>query len=219
MAAFKAKQIKIKLQCDRAEKEDIHREELADQGLPIPEIDRIIQNSRMEKYRPTTTNPDPWEESGKVFSGLHATNFGLIGTHKVKTTTQDLYAPVQKKFDKYQTRKFTGRGEVFGETANEILRAQTSEVDTTRKTKKLLDQKEQDKAIKQQNFRDHLTEMYKGMDSLNQMPKTSHAHEQFEFNKHMQSLCDNVNFEHHMMKNDLKWFSEAYIKYRNTMRK
>jgi len=137
MAAFKAKQIKIKLLCDRAEKEDIQREELAEAGLSIPEIERTIQKSRLEKYRPTNTNPNPWEESHKVVGGVNNINFGLTDTHLVKTTTRDFYAPVQKKFDKYKSRKLTGRGEVFGETANQILRAQTTQENDARKTREI----------------------------------------------------------------------------------
>ncbi len=38
---------------------------------------------------------------------------------------------------------------------------------------------ELDNAIKQQNFRDHMNEMYSGLDTLNKMPTASHYNEQF----------------------------------------
>jgi len=35
----------------------------------------------------------------------------------------------------------------------------------------------------------------------------------------MQKDCDTQNFDFHQRKNDLKWYQEAYIKYKATMRK
>lgn len=32
-------------------------------------------------------------------------------------------------------------------------------------------------------------------------------------------MCDGTNFDHHMRKNDLKWYSEAYARSKGTMRK
>ena len=33
-----------------------------------------------------------------------------------------------------------------------------------------------------------------------------------------QKECDKQNFDHHLRKNDLKWYSEAYVKYKETLR-
>ncbi len=35
----------------------------------------------------------------------------------------------------------------------------------------------------------------------------------------MQKACDTQNFDYHLRKNDLKWYSEAYIRHKSTMRK
>ncbi len=106
MAAFTAKQIKIKLLCERAEKEDFLKEDLAAQGLTNKEIDEYIQNKRMEPHRkPQTTLP--FEESTKSVTILNGTNIGLPNTHLVTTSTKDLMANVQRKFDKYKSLKKT----------------------------------------------------------------------------------------------------------------
>lgn len=39
------------------------------------------------------------------------------------------------------------------------------------------------------------------------------------FNDLYQKDCDNQNFDHHYRKNDLKWFSEEYVRHKGTMRK
>jgi len=219
MAVRNAQLIKIRLQCERAEKEDIQREDLLSQGLSRKEIEQTIQNSRIAKYRPTTTDVNPWDESSKVAKAFGTTSLGLADTHLIKTSTQAMYAPVQRKFDKYNTRKEFAKTGQLVVNGTQSLRSQSIQLEDPRKKEKKLAQREQDRMVKEQNFRDHLSEMYKGMDSLNGMPKVSHAHEQFEFNKNMQELCDKQNFDHHLLKNDLKWFSEAYCKYKHTMRK
>ena len=35
----------------------------------------------------------------------------------------------------------------------------------------------------------------------------------------MKEECDNQNFDFHLRKNDLNWYSEAYAKHKGTMRK
>jgi len=82
----------------------------------------------------------------------------------------------------------------------------------------MLSAKEQNEHIKKQNFRDHLNEMSQGMEAMSKV-KASHYGEQFEFTKEMQEECDTQNFDHHLKKNDLKWYTEAYVKYKGTMRK
>lgn len=105
MAHFKNKQIKINLLCERAQKEDILREELLDQGLPNHEIDKIIQNKRTEKYR-VNNHVNPWDETTKTVKLLSTTNIGLSDTHLVKTEAQEMQALVQQKFDKHKQQKF-----------------------------------------------------------------------------------------------------------------
>ena len=39
------------------------------------------------------------------------------------------------------------------------------------------------------------------------------------FSDEMQNNCDNQNFDYHLRKNDLKWYSEAYIRQKGMMRK
>ena len=39
------------------------------------------------------------------------------------------------------------------------------------------------------------------------------------FTDDMLRECDNQDFTYHMRKNDLKWYLEMYVKYKNTMRK
>lgn len=40
-----------------------------------------------------------------------------------------------------------------------------------------------------------------------------------EFNEMFQKECDQQDFDHHFKKNDLKWYSEAYVRHKGTMRK
>jgi len=121
MAFRKAQQIKIKLLCERAEKEDILREELHEKGLHTKEIEEFIQNKRMEPYRrPATTHPV--DENLKVIETLNHTTLGLPGTHKAISTTKDMYVKAQKKFDKYKTLKQQEKDqENLDETARSAL--------------------------------------------------------------------------------------------------
>jgi len=223
MAAFANRQTRIKLLCDRAEREELDREELASKGLSSHEIDAVIQNKRLEKFR-TTNKTAPWQETGQVVKILNTTNIGLADTHKVKTSTQDMMGPVQKKYDKYRTLKKGEKEEALAaqkacENDVDPQMAMTATSELMRKSQKKFTQKEQDKLVKDQNFRDHLFEMYKGMDSLNKMPKESHYLNQYVFDNAMQELTDNTHFDHHLLKNDLNRYNEAYVKYKATMRK
>jgi len=182
--------------------------------LNSKQITETIHNKRLEGYRPAEKT-NPWEEDTTTVKILNTTNIGLADTHKVKTSIQDLNAHVQKKFDKHKAKK---QGDNLAATSGSAG-AQLENLETTKKEQKKNAQKEQDRQIKEQNFRDHLFEMSKGMDSLNKMPSHSEYGNEFEFNKHMQDLCNTVNFDHHLLKNDLKWFAEAYVKYKGTMRK
>jgi len=139
MAFFNAKLVKIKLQCERAEKEDIQREELLSQGLSRREIEQTIQNSRMEKYRPTTTDVNPWDESSKVAKTFGTTHLGLADTHLIKTTTQAMYAPVQRKFDKYNTRKELAKTGELVVNGTQSIRAQSVQFEDPKKRGKLSD--------------------------------------------------------------------------------
>jgi len=221
MAAFANKQIKMKLLCDRAEREELAREELAAKGLPSYEIDAIIQQKRLEKFR-STNSTLPWKENAEVVKILSTTNIGLADTHKVKTATQDMMAPVQKKYDKYRSLKKGEKEEAIAaqkavENATDPM-AMTATSELMKKSQKKFTQKQQDKLVKEQNFRDHLFEMYKGMDTLNKMPTESHYLNQYVFDNAMQELCDNTHFDHHLLKNDLNRYNEAYVKYKATMR-
>ncbi len=104
MAFFKNKQIKIKLLCERAEKEDIIREELLAEGLSTHEIEKYIQDKRLEKYRkPAGTLP--WDESSATVKMMSATNIGLADAHKVASTAKDMNNRVEKRYNKYKTEK------------------------------------------------------------------------------------------------------------------
>ena len=61
--------------------------------------------------------------------------------------------------------------------------------------------------------------MHNGMGEISKVPKLSHQHKEHAFTSDMQDLCDKVNFDHHLLKNDLNFFNEAYVKYKDTMRK
>ena len=220
MAARNAHLIKMKILSERALKEDIKREELAAQGHNGKEINEIIQNIRMENYRkPLGTHP--MDEEGKVVKILDTTNIGLSDTHLIKTTAQLFNARADKKMDKVKDKKQKEREKT--KLGNTLDNAHGTEKESSeakfKKTHKKNAQQEIDKAIKEQNFRDHIFEMHKGTDTLNKQPNASHYAEQFVFDGPMQELCDNTNFDHHQLKNDLKWYTEAYMKYKITMRK
>lgn len=78
--------------------------------------------------------------------------------------------------------------------------------------------KEQDKKMKAEIYRDHINEMFSGAD-FRKEPMSSEYQKNFEHTKEMQKLCNNVNFDHHLLQNDLKWYSEAYLKSKSTIRK
>jgi len=173
----------------------------------------------MEKYRvPLGTHPN--DENLRVVNILNSTNIGLTGTHLVKTSAQEFNERAHKKMGKVKLQKEQTR---LGKTVDSSAapkRAQTAnDADNLKRTQKKSAQEEIDKAIREQNSRDHLFEMKKGTDALNKQPTSSHYDEQYVFDRPMQELCDHTNFEHHQLKNDLKWYTEAYVKYKVTMRK
>ena len=104
MASFKNKHIKMKILCNRAEQEEIIREQLEEQDVPDNEIEKIIREKRAEGFK-TAQVDEPWSEKNKVITSLHATNSGLPGTHQVLSSTKDMFAKVQKKYDKYKAAK------------------------------------------------------------------------------------------------------------------
>jgi len=115
--------------------------------------------------------------------------------------------------DKYQTLK-----KIEKEGGVQMQKTEAENLQAMKKTQRKLKEKEHDHLIKSQNFRDHLAEMERGMDTLNKMPKASHYKDEFVFDNAMQELCDNTNYDHHLKDNDLKWYNEAYVKYKSTMR-
>jgi len=234
MANFNNKWTKIRFQTKRAQWEDDERERLASEGFTNHEIDTYIQNKRMEPFR----NPlevHPIDENRHVVNPVDLTSTGLPGTHLVKSSAKDFNARSQKRYDKYLVQKKTARDqenlantkqvtfdgqEDLQSSAAQAVKPSTAELEKqARKTKSKQISKAFDHLIKTQNFRDHLREMEQGMDELNKMPKESHYLEQFVFDKPMQELTDNTNFDHHMRQNDLKWYTEAYVRYKGTMRK
>jgi len=238
MANFNNRQTKIKLQCERAQKEDGERERMATEGFTNHEIESYIQNKRMEPFRrPLTVHPI--DENRHVVNPVDLTSTGLPGTHLVKSTAKDFNVRAQKKYDKYNDQKKTAReqeelartkavqfkenleqGIAASEAQESTVRPSTTEVARlARKTQSKNIEKKFNTLIKTQNYRDHMREMEQGMDELNKMPKNSHYAEEFGFDKNMQELTDNTNFDHHMRANDLKWYNEAYVKYKSTMRK
>jgi len=242
MANFNNRQTKIRIQCERAQWEDGERERMATEGFTNHEIETYIQNKRMEPFR-RPLEVHPMDENRHVVNTVDLTSTGLPGTHLVKSTAKDFNVRAQKRFDKHIVQKTTLReqeelartkqvtikenqesgmvaaNETQGSTVN-LARTNTGELERlTKKDKSKQIQKAFDHLIKTQNFRDHLREMEQGMDELNKMPKNSHAAEQYVFDKHMQELTDSTNFDHHMKANDLKWYNEAYVKYKSTMRK
>jgi len=236
MANFNNRQTKIKLQCERAQKEDIERERMATEGFTNHEIESFIQNKRIEPFRrPLTVHP--MDENRHVVNPVDLTSTGLHGTHLVKSAAKDFNSRAQKKYDKYNDQKKTVRQQEElartkavqfkenleqGITAREesTVRPSTTEVaHAARKTQSKNIEKAFNHLIKTQNYRDHMREMEQGMDELNKMPKNSHYAEEFGFDRNMQELTDNTNFDHHMRANDLKWYNEAYVKYKSTMRK
>jgi hypothetical protein len=236
MANFNNRRTKIRLQCERAEKEDLSRERLAGEGFTNHEIENYLQNKRMESFRrPLTVHP--MDEGRHVVHNVAHTSIGLPGTHLTKSATKDMFIRAQKKLDKNLLQKKTAKENELAQTQKSqsktktgeeclkentvvVERPNTAELERkARKTKSKQIEKLQDHVIKTQNYRDNIREMGKGMSELNKMPKTSHYLEQFVFDNHMQELCDATNFEHHQMQNDLKWYNEAYVKYKSTMRK
>jgi len=239
MANFNNRQTKIRIQCERAQKEDVERERMATEGFTNHEIEDYLQNKRMEPFRrPLTVHP--MDENRRVVNPVDLTSTGLPGTHLVKSSAKDFNTRTQKKYDKYLDQKKVAKEQeelaltrqvqikenkesglaAPSEFNVNVNRPSTMELDRlARKTKSKNIEKAFNHLIKTQNYRDHMREMEQGMDELNKMPKNSHYAEEYVFDNNCQELTDNTNFDHHMRANDLKWYNEAYVRYKSTMRK
>jgi len=222
MAAFKAKQMKIRILCERAEKEEIEREYLEAQGLTEQQIDETIKMRKTQNFR-TPQQTLPFDEKNKVIKNLHATNLGLTETHLAKSATKAMMEDVERKFAKAKAKKLAATQQIGltqGQSGEgmKLFKTRTLEEQIKKEKKAALGQDQLNKLIKEQNFRDHINEMGQGMEAMSKV-KASHYGETYVFTNDMQHECDTQNFDHHLRKNDLKWFSEAWVKYKGTMRK
>ena len=64
-----------------------------------------------------------------------------------------------------------------------------------------------------------LTELYLSVSLSHSLMRSLTRPISSEFNGDFQNEVDNTDFQHHQKKNDLKWYSEAYVKYKTTLRK
>jgi len=175
----------------------------------------VMNYSETRRSALKAAGTQPWEENSKTVKLLSTTNIGLADTHLINSTAKEFNVDIQKKFDKSKSQKQGG---------NEQLSTERSAAEAPNATegagkKKKMTQQEHDKRMKEQNFRDHLFEMSKGLDTLNKMPQSSEYGKEFVFDKNMQDLCNTVNFDTHLLKNDLNFYAEAYAKCKATMRK
>lgn len=84
----------------------------------------------------------------------------------------------------------------------------------TRQTERA--QMTQDKASMKNAHRDHLDELFDP--KLVPGVKKTQMREDYTYTQYMQNDANNVNFDHHALKNDMNQFTEAYMKYKDTMR-
>jgi len=64
--------------------------------------------------------------------------------------------------------------------------------------------------------RDHLDELFDAR--LVPGVKKTQMREDYQYTQYMQNDANNVNFDHHALKNDMNQFTEAFMKYKDTMR-
>jgi len=89
----------------------------------------------------------------------------------------------------------------------------------------LIEGKEHDKKMKKEIHRDHLAEMFGGADFSKQpiQTETKRAFGTFlltkAFTDEFKEELKGHQWENHFVKNDLNQYNEAYLKYKDTMRK
>jgi len=104
MAHFNARQMKIRILCDRAEKEEIEKEKLEEQGLSEKEIEETIKMRKTQTFH-NTGQTLPFDEKEQVIKTLHATNLGLPGTHLIKSSTKAMMDDMERKVAKQKAKK------------------------------------------------------------------------------------------------------------------
>jgi len=234
MAYFKRKCTKIRILCERAEQYEQEREALEMEGYDDEEIVRILQDKEERRTQPTIGKL-PFDEREKVIRTLDALHGGLGGTHLVKSSTKTMMETADRRFQKSKARQATLAGTgtglahagamTLGGTAvtdGKLTSAEEAQIlegkKLIQKEKKREIQRMQDDQIKKQNYRDHLKEMFSGLESVTQNKESEFTYN-FRFTPEMQKECLEKNLDHHLKQNDLKWYSEAYLKHKSSMRK
>ena len=71
--------------------------------------------------------------------------------------------------------------------------------------------------MKHRIYQDHLDQMWEGMNEADKM--LSENKKNYVHNEHYQKELSTMNKEHFQRKNDLKWYSEEYVKTKLSLRK
>jgi len=102
---------------------------------------------------------------------------------------------------------------------SEFLKGYYKEFNDPQNATKRAEERQQtimDKNIRLARNRDHLDELFDPR--LCPGPKRTQMRDDFTYTQYMQNDANNVNFDCHLLKNDLNQFTEAYMKYKDTMR-
>ena len=134
-----------------------------------------------------------FEDGKNVYPNLGHFNMGLTNSHKGPSEKKLRDQPVERY---YKSKK------------DPELRKEFENIEK---------QKKDDMKSQLNRNRDHLDELFDEKLTKDE-PKNNLMRDQYVFTEHMQKECDNVNFDCHLLKNDLNQFTEAYMKYKDTMR-
>ncbi|KRX04137.1 hypothetical protein PPERSA_08352 [Pseudocohnilembus persalinus] len=192
------RQTKLKILQKRATEYNEKFDELEEKGNHPDKIREIIgQQQYQQRHKEDTNRVLPFDENKKVNNLSGIVDFGFENAHKTKSATKQMFQEAETTFS--QSQKMKTMGQKIG--TQDLLQKQ----------------REQDAKMKKKIYQDHLEEMYSG-ETFNKQPHKSNYQQNYEFNKNFQNECDNLDFSHRQMKNDLKWYSEAYQRYKATMR-
>ncbi|EAR99571.3 hypothetical protein TTHERM_00138340 (macronuclear) [Tetrahymena thermophila SB210] len=192
------RQTKIKILQDRAYKYNDEFDELESQGQDPDQIRvNLLQKEYQKRHENEVKRTLPFDETQKVISVNGATDLGFDQAHKTKSATKQMYETMEQKIIKRKENRLLGK--------------KNSDSDLAEKYK------QQDEQMKKKIYQDHLNELFSN--DYKKVKDLSNYQQNFQFTQDMQNDCDNQNFDHHQRKNDLKWYQEAYIKYKSTMRK
>jgi len=131
-------------------------------------------------------------------------SMGFEEAHKTKSETQAMLTVAEQSLR--NTRELKSKGLPVLDVSKSIFIVE-----------KLEEQRETDKKIKNRICQDHIAQMVEGVDYSQK--KESDYGANFVHNDQYQKDVEGINMAYHQRKNDLKWYSEEYVKTKLSLRK